>query len=76
MKTPYITTVRIVTNVSTSLAALAGGLGTLPIASEHLPMPPHWRPYVQGVALLALSIRVVVIPTLDAIVKGFTEPTK
>lgn len=61
--------IRFTTNLSAALAALAGGLGTLPIDSANLPMPPEWRPYLQGTALLALSIRVVVIPTLDALTK-------
>lgn len=68
MKTQTI--IRFITNASTSLAALAGGLGTLPIDSAHLPMPPEWRPYLQGTALLAIAIRVVVIPTLDSLAKS------
>jgi hypothetical protein len=73
MKIPYFTVVRALTNTSTALAALAGGLGTLPIDSANLPLPPDWRPYLQGVALIAIAIRVAIIPTLDAIAKGITE---
>jgi hypothetical protein len=41
---------KVLTIVTTSLAALAAGLGTLPIDSASLPMPPSWRPYLMGVA--------------------------
>jgi len=63
-----IKSVRILTIASAALAALAGGLGTLPIDSASLPMPPEWRPYLMGVAFLSLSIRAVVVPTLDSII--------
>lgn len=65
--TQTIGLVRIITIGSAALAALAGGLGTLPIDSANLPMPPEWRPYLQGTALIALAIRTVIVPTLDAI---------
>jgi len=64
-----VTFVKVITNLSAALAALAGGLGTLPVDSANLPMPPEWRPYLMGTALIALAIRAVIIPTLDAIAK-------
>lgn len=69
MKTAYSAFIRFCANASAALALLAGGLGTLPIDSAHLPMPPEWRPYVQGTALLALSIRTCIIPMLDYFAK-------
>lgn len=64
---------KILTIASTALAAFAAGLGTLPIDSEALPMPPEWRPYLMGTAFIAASVRVVVLPVLDAITKSLQE---
>ena len=69
-----IKTVRVLTIGSVALTSLAGGLALLPIDSAHLPMPPEWRPYLAGTAVIALSIRTVVIPTLDAIISHLNKP--
>jgi len=68
MKKAYSAFIRFCANASAALALLAGGLGTLPIDSAHLPMPPEWRPYLQSTAFFAVAIRVIVIPTLDSLV--------
>jgi hypothetical protein len=62
------------TIVSSSLAALMGGLATLPIASSDLPMPPEWRPYLVSVAFIAAGVRIVIIPVLDNIAAKLKEP--
>lgn len=61
---------KILTIASTALAAFAAGLGTLPIDSADLPLPPEWRPYLMGVAFIAASIRVAVLPVLESIIKS------
>lgn len=58
---------------SAALTALAGGFAMLPIDSANLPMPPEWRPYLAGSALVALGIRALVVPTLDAVIKKLNE---
>lgn len=68
MKTAEI--VRILTILSSALAAFLAGLALLPIPSDELPMPPSWRPYLAGIALLAAACRVLIVPTLDAIIKS------
>lgn len=64
---------RVLTIGSAALTALAGGFAMLPIDSANLPMPPEWRPYLAGSALVALGIRALVVPTLDAIIKAMNE---
>jgi hypothetical protein len=64
---------KLLTIASTALAAFAAGLGTLPIDSASLPLPPEWRPYLMGTAFIAASVRVVVLPVLDAITKSLQE---
>lgn len=66
-------TLKLLTTVSTALALFAAGLGTLPIDSVDLPLPPEWRPYLMGVAFIAASIRIVVLPVLDSIIKNLQE---
>ena len=66
--------IKILTIVSSSLAALLGGLATLPIPSENLPMPESWRPYLVSVAFIAAAVRLVVIPVLDNIAAKLKEP--
>lgn len=41
----------------TGTGALLAALGTLPVASEQLPLPPHWRPYIVSVGFFALMSR-------------------
>ena len=64
---------KVLTNVSAALAAFAGGLGTLPIDSKDLPLPPEWRPYLMGVAFLAVAVRMAVIPAIDALAKDLDQ---
>ena len=71
MKTIQI--LRIFTIVSSSLTALAAGLALLPVASAELPMPPEWRPYLAGIGMIAVAIRAVVVPTLDAVIKSVND---
>ena len=71
MKTTQL--VKILTIASSSLAALMGGLATLPVPSDNLPIPPQWRPYLVSVAFIAGAIRIVIIPFLDSIIKGLKE---
>jgi hypothetical protein len=66
--------IKILTIVSSSLAALLGGLATLPIPSSDLPMPESWRPYLVSVAFIAAGVRIVVIPVLDNIAAKLKEP--
>jgi hypothetical protein len=66
-------TLKLLTTVSTALALFVAGLGTLPIDSVDLPLPPEWRPYLMGVAFIAASIRIVVLPVLDSIIKNLQE---
>lgn len=66
--------IKFLTIVSSSLAALLGGLATLPIPSADLPMPPSWRPYLVSVAFIAAGVRVLVIPVLDNIAAKLKEP--
>lgn len=61
---------RLLTVASSSLTALAAGLAMLPVASSELPLPPEWRPYLAGVGFIAIAIRIVVVPTLDAAIKS------
>jgi hypothetical protein len=70
-RTPKI--IKTLTIISSSLAALMGGLATLPVDSDHLPMPPEWRPYLVSVAFIAAGVRVAVIPALDSIIKHLSE---
>lgn len=67
-------TLKVLTILSSSLAALMGGLATLPVSSDLLPMPEAWRPYLVSVAFIAAAIRIVVLPTLDAAIKKMSEP--
>lgn len=71
-RTPKI--LKVLTIVSSSLAALMGGLATLPVGSEHLPMPPEWRPYLVSVAFIAAGFRVAILPALDSIIKHLSDP--
>ena len=48
------------------IGLLMGGLATLPIASASLPMPPEWRPYLLGFALLCAGLKILVQIILDA----------
>jgi hypothetical protein len=64
---------RILTIISAALVTFTGGLALLPIDSADLPMPPAWRPYLAGTALLVASLRILVIPTLDSIIKKLKE---
>jgi len=72
MKTSKV--LRFLTILSSSLAALLGGLATLPIPSADLPMPDNWRPYLVSVAFIAASVRMVVIPAIDSAIKSLGEP--
>ena len=69
------TALTVLTIATTSLTALAAGLAALPVDSASLPMPPNWRPYLVGVGFIAASIRIVVLPTIEATVK-YLEKTK
>lgn len=71
MKTAQI--IRILTILSSALAAFIAGLALLPISSADLPMPPSWRPYLAGIAFLVAAGRVLIVPTLDAIIKSLKE---
>ncbi len=73
MKTSTI--LKVLTIAATSLTALAAGLAALPVDSTSLPMPPSWRPYLVGVGFIAASIRIVVLPTIESVVK-YLERTK
>ena len=66
--------IKVLAIVSSSLAALLGGLATLPIPSSDLPMPESWRPYLVSVAFIAAAVRVIVIPVLDNIAAKLKEP--
>ena len=72
MKTTKV--IRFLTITSSSLAALLGGLATLPIPSSDLPIPPSWRPYLVSTAFLAAAVRIVVIPFIDNLIKSLSEP--
>lgn len=65
--------IRILTIASSALVVFAGGLAMLPIDSANLPMPPEWRPYLAGSAFIAAAVRIVVLPTLDAVIKGLND---
>lgn len=41
----------------TGLGGLLAALGTLPVDSANLPMPPEWRPYIISVGFFAMSIK-------------------
>ena len=71
-RTPKI--IKALTIISSSLAALMGGLATLPVDSEHLPMPAEWRPYLVSVAFIAAGVRLAILPALDAAIKHLQEP--
>jgi hypothetical protein len=43
--------------VITGIGGILAGLGTLPVASESLPMPPEWRPYLLSVGFFAMASR-------------------
>jgi len=43
--------------ITTGLGTLLAGLGTLPVDSASLPMPPEWRPYIASVGFFALTAR-------------------
>ena len=38
-----------VLNIITATCAAMAMLGTLPVDSEHLPLPPSWRPYILSI---------------------------
>lgn len=46
-----------VLQIVTGLGALLAGLGTLPVDSAQLPLPPEWRPYLISVGFFALTAR-------------------
>lgn len=71
-KTPKV--LKVLTIISSSLAAMMGGLATLPVSSDMLPMPESWRPYLVSIAFLAASVRIVVLPAIDAAIKKLSEP--
>lgn len=41
----------------TGLGAILAGLGTLPIDSAQLPLPPEWRPYLISIGFFAITAR-------------------
>lgn len=41
----------------TGTGAFLAAMGTLPVASEHLPFPPEWRPYIISVGFFAMAAR-------------------
>lgn len=58
------------TIISAGLTGLAGGLALLPTDSANLLTPPSWRPYLAGVALMGLGLSRIVVPLMEAIIKG------
>jgi hypothetical protein len=66
--------IKILTLVSSSIAASLAGLATLPIPSEEMVLPPQWRPYLVSIAFFAGAIRIVLIPALEAAIKTLNEP--
>jgi hypothetical protein len=55
-------------NTLTALSLIGAGLGTLPIPSADLPMPPEWRPYIMSAGFFGLLLRVVAVSIRDAFV--------
>lgn len=43
--------------IVTGLGGLLAALGTLPVDSADLPMPPEWRPYLISVGFFAVTFR-------------------
>lgn len=72
MKTKKI--IKLLTLISSSIAASLAGLATLPIPSEDMGLPPQWRPYLVSVAFFAGAVRIVLIPALEAAIKTLNEP--
>lgn len=50
----------------TALSLIGAGLGTLPIPSADLPMPPAWRPYIMSAGFFGLLLRMVAVSIRDA----------
>lgn len=78
MKASTFTTklIKALTILSSSLAAGLAGAATLPIPSEEMGLPPNWRPYLVSIAFFVAAGRIVVLPTLEAIIKALQEPEK
>ena len=59
-------TTHLAVNALTALSLIGAGLGTLPIPSADLPMPPAWRPYIMSAGFFGLLIRLVAVSIRDA----------
>lgn len=53
-------------NILTALSLIGAGLGTLPIPSADLPMPPAWRPYIMSAGFFGLLLRMITASIRDA----------
>jgi hypothetical protein len=48
---------RQILQIVTGIGGLLAALGTLPVDSAALPLPPEWRPYLISVGFFALTAR-------------------
>jgi len=55
-----------VINALTAVSLIGAGLGTMPIPSADLPMPPEWRPYIMSAGFFGLLLRMVTVSIRDA----------
>lgn len=55
-----------VINALTAVSLIGAGLGTLPIPSAELPMPPEWRPYIMSAGFFGLLLRMIAVSIRDA----------
>ena len=53
-------------NLLTALSLIGAGLGTLPVPSSELPMPPEWRPYIMSAGFFGLLLRLIAVSLRDA----------
>jgi len=63
---------RVAIIVLTAISGISATLGTMPIDSEHLPMPPEIRPYIISIGFFGTVVGLVansVISMLQAIDK-------
>ena len=58
---------RIAVVIFTALAGIGAGLGTLPIPSSELPMPPELRPYIQSIGFFGTVLGLIANSIISAI---------
>lgn len=65
--------VKTLTMLGVFLTVIGGSLATSTIDSASLPIPASWRPYMTSAAFAAIALKYMVIPSIEALVKGIKQ---